>query len=424
MAEPNPKTLARTAAEVGPLRVSAHGRYLVDQGGRPFFWLGDTQWQLFRSFTLDEAEIILENRRRKGFSVLQIMVTGTGDGTVANLAGQTPWRNNDPATPNEAYFQNVDAIIELAREKGLVLALYLAHGVQKERVHLGNARTYARWVARRYQKAPNILWVFVTDNPLDEQLPLIRELAAGVQEGDGVGMYCIPHSHLISYHPDPVHPALSSGEIHTESWLAFNMIQTWAYYEGIYGVVTRDYHRKPAKPVVMAEGAYEAGAEYGYPISPLLVRKQAYWSYLAGGHHSYGHNDSWRVLPTWKAALDAPGACQMAVLRNIFTARAWWDLAPDQGVFASQAIPGTTLNTAARSLSGDWAIAYLSSPTTVSVAMDKITASNTVVASWIDPLTGAQTRIGSFPNVGVRSFSTPYRWEDALLLLEKAGTGG
>ena len=56
--------------------------------------------------------------------------------------------------------------------------------------------------------------------------------------------------------------------------------------------------------------------------------------------------------------------------------------------------------------------------------MDKITAANTVVASWIDPLTGAQTRIGSLPNVGVRSFSTPYRWEDALLLLEKAGAGG
>jgi len=22
---------------------------------------------------------------------------------------------------------------------------------------------------------------------------------------------------------------------------------------------------------------------------------------------TYGHNDSWRILPTWKEALDAPG---------------------------------------------------------------------------------------------------------------------
>ena len=45
---------------VGPIRVSENGRYFVHQAGRPFFWLGDTQWELFRSFTFAEAETILE----------------------------------------------------------------------------------------------------------------------------------------------------------------------------------------------------------------------------------------------------------------------------------------------------------------------------------------------------------------------------
>ena len=58
---------------------------------------------------------------------------------------------------------------------------------------------------------------------------------------------------------------------------------------------------------VMDEGAYEAGTEYGFPVTPLLVRRQAYYSYLSGGFHTYGHNDSWRILPTWRASLDAPG---------------------------------------------------------------------------------------------------------------------
>ena len=44
--------------DVGPIRVSSDGRYFVDQNETPFFWLGDTQWQLFRSFTPAEVETI------------------------------------------------------------------------------------------------------------------------------------------------------------------------------------------------------------------------------------------------------------------------------------------------------------------------------------------------------------------------------
>ena len=51
----------------------------------------------------------------------------------------------------------------------------------------------------------------------------------------------------------------------------------------------------------MGEGAYEHGSEYGFEVTPLWVRRQAYYSYFAGAHHAYGHNDSWRVLPTWRA---------------------------------------------------------------------------------------------------------------------------
>lgn len=53
-----------------------------------------------------------------------------------------------------------------------------------------------------------------------------------------------------------------------------------------------------AKPPAYPEGAYEAGSERGFEVSPLWVRRQAYTSYLAGGHHTYGHNDSCRILPT------------------------------------------------------------------------------------------------------------------------------
>ncbi|MBM3242440.1 DUF4038 domain-containing protein [Candidatus Poribacteria bacterium] len=401
---------APKALDVGPIRVSGNGRYFLDQNDRPFFWLGDTQWELFRSFTLAEAETILENRSNKGFTAIQVMLTGVGDGTKPNLAGQTPWINNNPDTPNENYFKQVDSVIQLGRQTGLVLVLGVFHQLQTTRITPVNARTYAKWLAQRYRNVPNIIW---TMYPKAEHqfIPVVRELAAGLQEGDR-------GTHLITVHPDPS-PA-SSSFIHNESWLSFNMIQTWAYYERIYEMVTKDYNLAPTKPVIMAEGAYESGSEYGFPVTPLMVRKQAYWSYMAGGHHSYGHNDSWRLLPTWKSALDAPGAFQMGVLKKIFTAREWWNLVPNQSIFAGQESQNTMLNTAVQSQSGDWAMAYLSSQTSVSINLNKITAGSEVEASWLDPRTGTQTRIGNFPNTGIRSFSTPVGWEDAVLRLEKS----
>ncbi|MCL5997343.1 MAG: glycoside hydrolase family 140 protein [Chloroflexi bacterium] len=401
----------------GPLRVSANGRYFVDQNGAPFFWLGDTQWQLAHDFALADVEAILSDRARKGFTVLQVMLTGIGDGTKPNLYGHTPWLNHNPATPNKAYFEHVDAVVASAARHGLVLVLYVCHGLQRNIVTPDNARHYAAWVARRYKDAPHILWAFVTRTPIADELPLTRELAAGIQAGDG-------GHHLISYHPDPVRPALSSGEIHAEPWLAFNMIQTWAYYEGIYGMVTRDYHRTPTKPVVMAEGAYEdeSASEYGFVISPLLVRKQAYWSFLSGGFHTYGHSDNWRMPSAWKITLDAPAAAHMGVLKRLFTARDWWNLLPDQSLITNHTHPGSTLHTAARASDGRWAIVYLSSPTSFTLYTPTFSAGHPLGhplrATWIDPRDGTETPLGNLPTTEAPTLVTPPGWEDAVLLVD------
>lgn len=44
------------------LRVSENQRFLVTSDGRPFFWLGDTAWELFHRLNREEAELYLENR--------------------------------------------------------------------------------------------------------------------------------------------------------------------------------------------------------------------------------------------------------------------------------------------------------------------------------------------------------------------------
>jgi hypothetical protein len=53
---------------VYPVKVSANGRYFVDQKATPVFWLGTTQWQLFREYSLEDARTIIEKSRVRKFS--------------------------------------------------------------------------------------------------------------------------------------------------------------------------------------------------------------------------------------------------------------------------------------------------------------------------------------------------------------------
>src|SRR5215210_7785217 len=95
------------AAQVAPralqrLQVSPDKHYLVTADGRPFFWLGDTAWELFHRLDRGEAERYLQNRSRLRFTVIQAVALAELDGlTVPNAYGETPLRNNDPAQPNE-----------------------------------------------------------------------------------------------------------------------------------------------------------------------------------------------------------------------------------------------------------------------------------------------------------------------------------
>jgi len=409
------EALATAAAErpVWPVKVSENGRYFVDQKGTPVFWLGTTQWQLFREYKVEDARTILEKTADKGFVFAQVMLLGVGDGTKPNVYGQKPWLNDDPLTPNEAYFKNVDAVLEIARANNVNISMTLYHQRYRKFITVENGRAWARWLAQRYKDVPNIVWS-MTPEAKPEFVPVLRELAAGLHEGDG-GV------HLITFKPDPA--PYSSSFIHEEKWLDFDAMQTWKSVELIYPMVTHDYNLTPIKPVLMAEGAYEQGSEYGFEVTPLWIRRQAYYSYLAGAHHTYGHNDSWRVLPTWRQALDAPGAVQLRILKRIFTSLPeWWYLVPDQSIFASGGrTEGQILNLAARHRDGKWAMVYLGSQASFSLNLSKLSGAGKVNARWLDPRTGDAIPAGSFTNTGVQSFSTPADWEDALLLLEPAG---
>ena len=357
---------------------------------------GDTAWPLFAQYTKDQAEAYLANRSQKGFTVVQgVLAWGLGSGfegkvPLANANGDKPWLNDDPGTPNDAYFRHVDALVESANKKGLVLAMLPTWGYYVNDVPVidaTNARAYGRWLGARYKYAPNMIWVNGGDRIATGFEDVYRELARGLREGDG-------GAHLITYHPCGWRS--SSQYFHRDAWLDFDMIETWTEWAKIYPAVLADTLLSPRKPVVLGEGAYENGPEYPQgPITPLLVRRQAWWTVMAGGFPTYGQDQMWRMAPGWDKTFDTPGADHVAKMKEIVTALPWWEMTPDQGLFATGVGSERTLNAAMRSYRGDQALAYISSQCTLTLHLDKIAAKN-VRVTWIDPKTGERKDAGRF----------------------------
>jgi hypothetical protein len=411
-----------------PLRVSPDGRHFVDASGQPFFWLGDTAWPLFTQYSLAEATAYLKDRGKRGFSVIQGVLAwsgGTGfEGRLPgpNASGHRPWTET-PAQPDPAFFEHVDALLEIAERNHLVLAMLPAWGyfvVDTGVFDVENARAYGRWLGERFSKRPNLIWVLGGDRvPRHNTAAVYTAMARGLREGD-------TGAHLLTYHPCGSNS--SSSFFHEEDWLDFNMIQTWTEWPRIYPAVVHDGLLAPRKPVVLAEPAYENGPEYPMgPITPLIVRREAWWAFTAGGSFTYGQDQMWRMSPGWAGTFDTPGARQMTLFQQALTARPWWTLVPDQGIFESGVSSERTLNTAMRSMDSTWGLVYLSSQAHALLHVESILAPR-VRATWFNPATGEQREAGvfdtghaapgPFPGSASHWFSTPGHWEDAVLFLD------
>jgi len=274
---------------MGFLKVSENSRYFVKDGA-PFFWMGDTIWSAPSMYSEEELEFYFSRRQEQGFTVAHIMIpwaSFSSDLIIAdgdtNINEMPFWLNNNPATPNEEYFLLVDRLIRIAAKYSILIVILACGGgggtfvESKKVITAENARAYARWLAERYKNEPNIVWSNGFDMPPWQHEDVALEFAAGIKEADN-------DNHLMFYHPCG---GASSNHFHGEDWLSANFIQTWGDYESIQGMVLADYHRKPHKPVVHVEGAYEAGIEYPERITAHLVRRQAYAGYLVVRRHAF-----------------------------------------------------------------------------------------------------------------------------------------
>jgi len=104
------------------LKISANGRFFVQDNGKPFFYLADTAWGLFPHATPDDVNVDLHDRADKGFTVIQAVAVLWDARSRRNYDGQLPFVDNNPTKPNETYFQNMDHVIDQAQALGMIYA--------------------------------------------------------------------------------------------------------------------------------------------------------------------------------------------------------------------------------------------------------------------------------------------------------------
>jgi len=135
-------------------------RFLMWENGTPFFYLGDTAWELFHRLNRREASLYLKDRAAKGFTVIQAVALAELDGLRApNPYGHTPLINDDPTRPNEEYWKHVDYIVDMANRLGMFIGLLPTWGdkwnkkwgVGPEIFTPQNARVYGEWIGNRYR---------------------------------------------------------------------------------------------------------------------------------------------------------------------------------------------------------------------------------------------------------------------------------
>lgn len=442
------------AATLPRLKVSENRRYLITENGAPFFWLGDTAWELFHRLTRDEAERYLANRAKLRFTVIQAVALAELDGlNTPNARGHRPLIENDPARPDvkdgpdNDYWDDVDHVVRRANELGLHVGFLPTWGDKwnkkwgkgPEIFTPQNAEAYGEWLGLRYKDA-GLVWIVGGDRPVetDTHREIIRAMARGLRRGDG-------GAHLITFHPTGGQS--SSTPFHGEEWLDFNMRQNGhvAEFSGRYDQTRKDYDRTPVKPVLDGEPIYEdhpvsfKAPEFGHSIA-ADVRRPLYWDLFGGAcGHTYGHHSVWQMfdpkrgapvnspLLPWTAAIEQPGAAQMQHARALLESRPFLTRVPDDSVIAADIVPtsvpgaGRYRFTATHDESGSYAMVYAPVGRAFRVRMDKI-AGTKARAWWFNPRNGTATKIGEFSTSGEREFTPPDAGEmlDWVLVLDDA----
>ncbi|HEY4329984.1 MAG TPA: glycoside hydrolase family 140 protein [Phycisphaerae bacterium] len=424
-ATPSPST-----PPLPPIKVSDNGRFFVKEDATPFFWLGDTAWSIFNHPTPADVDFYMDDRKAKGFTVIQGCIALWDYRTRRNPDGQIPFINGDPAQINDAFFKNVDNILDKAASHGLYMAV-LPFWTKNTRTGAAadpaTMKKYCHYLAARYA-ARNVFWVLGGDTAGTDIQPVTDAEAEGLLAGaKEAGVSKI----MITFHPTGRQS--SSFWFQERPWLDFDAIQSGHFINTTnFQIVAADYAKKPVKPTLDMEPGYEnitnnlvrdASAATAPRIQAVDVRRGAYLAVFAGAAgHTYGNGEvyefwqadraaampGWGSNLPWRDSLKLPASGQVQFVRWLIESRPMLQRIPDQSLLA-----GTASNRAldrieaTRADDGTYAFVYLpAGQSTVTVNTAKLSGTQ-LAAWWYDPRTGVSAKIDQSPKTDTRTFTVP-----------------
>jgi hypothetical protein len=421
------------AQSVLPLiKISANKRYFQTVDGKPFFWLGDTGWLLFTKCSREAAIQYLETRKQQGFNVVQAMVLHMLN--AVNVYGDTALVNGNIAQPKTVngpepdYWKHIDFIIQEAAKRGIYIALVPVWGVNVKdgKITAQQAGVYAKFLAERYVRYSNIIWLNGGDIKGNDALEVWNTTGTTIKKYDA--------RHLVTFHPRGRNS--SSEWFHHEQWLDFNMFQSGHkdyaqdtsmneinhFGEDNWKFVNDDYKRMPVKPTMDGEPSYE-NIPHGLhdSLQPRWtaadIRRYAYWSVFAGGAgFTYGENAvmqfnimgdkgaNFGVNNNWVTTIHAPGAEQMQYLKKLVLSKPYFERMPAQEIIVDNTMDKYNYVLAAKGKG--YAMIYTYTGRNFSIDLQKLNFRITK-AGWFNTKNGTITTIDDFKKTGVVEFDPP-----------------
>ncbi len=421
------------------LKVSKNQHYFVTEEGKPFFWLGDTGWLAFGKLDREGIVEYLQDRKEKGFNVVQVMVLHNIN--AVNVYGDKALVNEDVSKPITTpgnnfnnkeeydYWDHVDYTLDVAQKNGIYVAMVPVWGTnvsKGDKVNKEQATQYAKFLADRYKNRTNVIWLNGGDTYGDKFQDIWNAIGNTLKTNNP--------KQLVTFHP--FGRTDSSENYHNASWLDFNMFQSGhrrydqdtlpnSFKEDNYKFVQRDLTLKPTKPTLDGEPSYE-GIPHGLhdTLQPLWkdsdVRRYGYWSVFAGAAgYTYGHNAVMQIFRKgdnpaygnkilWNDAINAPGAGQMVYIKKLMLDFPYLERVPDQSLIANQ---GEKYDYLVATRGNKYAMIYTYTGRKIAVNMGKIAGSK-VTATWYNPRNGQRTKIGIVANKGVQEFQPSGTKED------------
>ncbi len=388
----------------GFIRTTPNLRYFTYNDGTPFFYLGDTHWNMPAN-SLDNFKTIIDKRVEQGFTVIQSEPIDAG------------YNLRDGITEGDIFFfSKLDERFKYIADKGFVHAnaqLFFVAELGSNRAVYTDAyleKLCRYWVAR-YSAYP-VMWTTAQecDNDFYRERGDHNYFDATTNPWKLVASYIYkydPYKHSLTAHMEHTSFTLASQssfrDLPAHTWFA----PQWSPKRNgqINFDIPKDFwNNGQDKPIVNYEGYYDHlwTNEFG-------ARMQGWTAFLNGMFgHGYGAVDIWLYNSTydmdkpslrdgitisvadkqtkWEESVEFSSAYQMGYMHDFFKAIKWWKLIPrfDDPVWFNN--DGSWYSLA--SIDNELYVAYFYNNINKKTGAIKNLENTDYTVQWFDPISG------------------------------------